>query len=50
MKYSKVKKINPNDDLVIIEFITAKKSGRGGGQTTDTVILPKVLADMVDEK
>ena len=50
MNHAHIKKINPNDDLVIIEFITAKKKGRGGGQTFDTVILPKVLADMVQEK
>ena len=50
MNHAHIKKINPNDDLVIIEFITAKGKGRGGGQTTETIILPKVLADQVKEK
>ena len=50
MNHAHIKKINPDDDLVIIEFITAKGKGRAGGTTTETLVLPKVLADMVVEK
>ena len=50
MNHAHIKKINPNDDLVIIEFITAKGKGRAGGQTTETIVLPKILADMIKEK
>ena len=50
MNYSKIKKINPNDDLVIIEFTTAKGQGRGKGTTTIKIIYPKVLANQIQEK
>lgn len=49
MNHAHVKKINPDDDLVIIEFTTAKGKGRGGGTTTESIVLPKVLADQVEE-
>ena len=50
MNYSKIKKINPNDDLVIVEFTTAKGKGRGKGTTTTKITYPKVIADQIEEK
>ena len=43
MNCSKIKKINPNDDLVIIEFTTAKGKGRGKGITSTRITYPKDL-------
>jgi len=47
MNCSKIKKINPNDDLVVIEFTTEKGKGRGKGITTITQVFPKELADLI---
>ena len=50
MNHAHIKKINPNDDLVTIQFTTAKGKGRGGGTTTQSILLPKLLTDMIKEK
>jgi len=48
MKNSKIKKINPNDDLVTIEYTFSDK--KRYSKTMTTIILPKELAALVKEK
>ena len=38
------------DDLIEVTYETKKGDGRSGGTTTETIVLPKVLADLIDEK
>jgi hypothetical protein len=50
MHFTKIKKLNPLEEIVDIEFTTDIHEGRSGGTTIKIISLPKVLADLVDEK